>query len=400
MSEIFIIILFIWHLFSVLALSTSFETKEESIEDALTELNITAPFTVLTEISRGSKLQEFIEYAEDIERRGSILLNDLSKLIIEVYTLKEGEKPNIKYSIENFKNNIQSSRNFIVRLDQEFGIDDVYMFKDLLETGCKLVFVEQKMFLQTVEQAKNDSYDVNGNVVLELHQTIFKLTVNFKKNELLYLCKNYGICVPYSPLTHYLEYFVDEILLLPDIEIGMITVLLSELVRKDNHFLRIVKSDPNIVLLVKELFKKTYKMKQSIIVLRNLLKQRHILYYAKEFKQQIRIQAARALLDTMDKTFYFDRGNKFSIDIYPTIKAVRDWGIVTENLSFNNDKTDIDLYKRAIRKFINIIFQAINFKKNNVNSYLIKTLVTATLENGSEYRNLFRNGFKGVYTIY
>ncbi|CAB3233890.1 unnamed protein product [Arctia plantaginis] len=383
----------------VLVLSTSLElNKEEGAQDTFSGPNITAPFTIMREISKGSKLEEFKEYADDIQKRGSVLLKDLSKLIIKVYGFKEDDKLNIKSSIENFKKNIKSSRDFVARLDQEFGIDDVYMFKDLLETSCKLIFVEQKRFLQNVEARKN-SQDLYGNIVLELHQTIFKRTVSLKRDELLYLCKNYGICVPYSPFTHNFEYFIDEILLLPDTEIGMIINLLSELVRNNNNFLKLIKSDPKTVLLVKMLFTNTYNMKQSIMVLQNLIKKRHILYFAPDYKQQIRIQSARAILDTMDKAFYFDHGDKLSFDIYATIKAIRDWGTAMENFALNNDKTDVHLYKMAIRKFINIIFKAINFKKNDINGYLVKTIVTGTLENGTGYENLFKNGFKGVYTL-
>lgn len=349
--------------------------------------------TELLEISRGRKLENFQEYVDHLKKAGEDVIKKISKQIMKEIRTEKNITKDIESTTDVYKKKIENyaSENYVTILKSQLLVDRMYMYLDLLSTAHRYLLREQRKYFRDLEPDTNIT-NVNNTTsnTTKVHEIIFTQTLQFKKEELLYLCNNQQICKPYSAFIYHFHSFINEVMSLENYKFKNFVELLNELINLDEDFTALINGNESVFKSIKSLFANAGNVKESLEVLRALLIHRYKIIHIPDLKRKRKIQAARTILDTLEKVLSFDHGDEYNMNSNVAIDALKTWSKLS---LFEIEDEPID----DMSDFINSIFKALCRSGDYFIPHLIDTILTGKINEQEEYKDLFRDGSKNVF---
>lgn len=353
----------------------------------------TFPTNNFLEISRDRKLEHFQEYIDHFKKIGEDVIKKTSKKIMKEISSNINIIKDRESTINNYRKKIENyaTQNYVTVLKSQVFVDKPYMYLDILNTACRYLLREQRKAFQDLEPDTNVNNDNNSTSdITKVYEIIFIQTLQFKKEELLFLCYHYQICKPYSPFILYFQGFINEVMSLENYKFRNFVEMLNELINMDEDFTTLINGNDDIFESIKSAFASPGNVKESLEVLRALLIHRYKIIHIPDLKRKRKIQSARTILDTLENVLSFDHGNEYNMNFSVAINALKTWSKISV---FETEDNSID----DISDFINSIFKALCKSGDYFIPHLIDTILTSKIKEQEEYKDLFRDGSKNVF---
>ncbi|CAB3238066.1 unnamed protein product [Arctia plantaginis] len=361
-----------------------------------------------------NKSDKFFEFVNHVKSKGVTTLKSAAKQIFKGMKLQKNFTQQIEIVTDDYKTRIQKYLEHVMGEKAKFTIDEEFVFLDMVETSCRLLYREQKKILNfAITTAKlihninetNNSTNKNANNELNnfnishevdvqsLSQIIFRQVVMTKREELRHICNKYEICRPYPAFTDYLADFLVEIMKLSDEKLGTFVKALRLLGKTNedffNGFIDVDDKETVIVPYFAELLNNLNGFQETLLIIRGLLTQRFKIISSPNLKMKIRTQAVRIILDIINRAFQYENDDLLAMEFDTVVKSIRSW---------NNGQRHFP--ESSVILLFNSIFNVLDYNlsidaKSEV-KVLIETLIRGSSKDEKLYSKLFSEGSKYV----
>ncbi|CAB3233892.1 unnamed protein product [Arctia plantaginis] len=313
------------------------------------------------------------QYVEHLKDLGLYSFKQIGKIIIKKLNVEKEITKEVNEISEKFVTTIKNYCNHVTetygRIEQNSTllVDDEFLFRNILETACKYLYRAQQHLLKTVTKEINSTKDnvEKSQLVVDI---INKQYIQDKKGELKYICKKYEVCATYPAFTDYIENFIIELLKLSDDKLTTFMYLLKNILETNNDFqiitYRVQERNINIIKVAQDLCVKT-GVKKCLSAVQAVLNQRFKILVCPDKALSVKIQAARILLEVMDKTFHHSHDVELLFDYGTTIDAIKTW---------NKDESSSPT--TVVKLFFNQILRTSTLSENSLKGALIEVIVT------------------------
>lgn len=333
-------------------------------------------------------------YVQHLKNLGEHSLKHIGKIIIKNINVQIDTSKEVNAISEKYKKQI---RNYCDHVTETYGsiehkytriIDSEFLFRNILEITCKFLYRAQRHLLERVAKK---IYITKHKVdkIKRVVAIINKQYIEVKKGELKYICNKYEFCTPYPSFTDYMENFVNELLRLSDDKLTKFMYLLKNVLEKNYDFqiiaYRVQAKDMDIIKEAQNSCGER-TIRECLSAVRAVLNQRFKIIVCPDKTLSVKIQAARILLNVVDKTFHHSNDIEDLSDYGTTINAIQTW-----------NKNESSLPETVIELFMNKILKTITLSENSLKSALIEIIVTGEPDYDGLNKLWFVTGYGGVY---